>query len=142
MGSDSSGMSGWAGYMLGQMAAESEQSRNLFVAKTQHRMAQNNYEVRIQNLVAKGQEFLDHIKWQEGIMKERKDQIAALEADLIQVRSDLERQQSLTNQWKDFGDKSEANYDELKAWADKAEASLKQYRALYGPLPDAPKSSS
>nr|WP_249203236.1 hypothetical protein [Gluconobacter kondonii] len=124
------------------MAAESEQSRNLFVAKTQHRMAQNNYEVRIQNLVAKGQEFLDHIKWQEGIMKERKDQIAALEADLIQVRSDLERQQSLTNQWKDFGDKSEANYDELKAWADKAEASLKQYRALYGPLPDAPKSSS
>ncbi|WP_249198615.1 hypothetical protein [Gluconobacter cerinus] len=128
--------------MLGQMAAESEQSRNLFVAKTQHRMAQNNYEVRIQNLVAKGQEFLDHIKWQEGIMKERKDQIAALEADLIQVRSDLERQQSLTNQWKDFGDKSEANYDELKAWADKAEASLKQYRALYGPLPDAPKSSS
>ncbi|MBS1025861.1 hypothetical protein [Gluconobacter kondonii] len=135
-------MSGWAGYMLGQMAAESEQSRNLFVAKTQHRMAQNNYEVRIQNLVAKGQEFLDHIKWQEGIMKERKDQIAALEADLIQVRSDLERQQSLTNQWKDFGDKSEANYDELKAWADKAEASLKQYRALYGPLPDAPKSSS
>lgn len=142
MGSDSSGMSGWAGYMLGQMAAESEQSRNLFVAKTQHRMAQNGYEVRIQNLVAKGQEFLDHIKWQEGIMKERKDQIAALEADLVQVRSDLERQQSLTNQWKDFGDKSEANYDELKAWADKAEASLKQYRALYGPLPDAPKSSS
>ncbi|WP_231869475.1 hypothetical protein [Acetobacter malorum] len=142
MGSDSSGMSGWAGYMLGQMAAESEQSRNLFVAKTQHRMAQNGYEVRIQNLVAKGQEFLDHIKWQEGIMKERKDQIAALEADLVQARSDLERQQSLTNQWKDFGDKSEANYDELKAWADKAEASLKQYRALYGPLPDAPKSSS
>ncbi|KXV69132.1 hypothetical protein [Gluconobacter thailandicus] len=135
-------MSGWAGYMLGQMAAESEQSRNLFVAKTQHRMAQNGYEVRIQNLVAKGQEFLDHIKWQEGIMKERKDQIAALEADLVQARSDLERQQSLTNQWKDFGDKSEANYDELKAWADKAEASLKQYRALYGPLPDAPKSSS
>ena len=142
MGSDSSGMSGWAGYMLGQMAAESEQSRNLFVAKTQHRMAQNNYEVRIQNLVAKGQEFLDHIKWQEGIMKERKDQIAALEADLVQVRSDLERQQALTNQWKDFGDKSEANYDELKAWAEKAEVSLKQYRALYGPLPDAPKSSS
>lgn len=142
MGSDSSGMSGWAGYMLGQMAAESEQSRNLFVAKTQHRMAQNGYEVRIQNLVAKGQEFLDHIKWQEGIMRERKDQIAALEADLVQARSDLERQQSLTNQWKDFGDKSEANYDELKAWADKAEASLKQYRALYGPLPDAPKSSS
>lgn len=142
MGSDSSGMSGWAGYMLGQMAAESEQSRNLFVAKTQHRMAQNGYEVRIQNLVAKGQEFLDHIKWQEGIMKERKDQIAALEADLVQARSDLERQQSLTNQWKDFGDKSEANYDGLKAWADKAEASLKQYRALYGPLPDAPKSSS
>ncbi|MBS1083692.1 hypothetical protein [Gluconobacter kondonii] len=135
-------MSGWAGYMLGQMAAESEQSRNLFVAKTQHRMAQNGYEVRIQNLVAKGQEFLDHIKWQEGIMRERKDQIAALEADLVQARSDLERQQSLTNQWKDFGDKSEANYDELKAWADKAEASLKQYRALYGPLPDAPKSSS
>ncbi|GLQ63992.1 hypothetical protein [Gluconobacter cerinus] len=142
MGSDSSGMSGWAGYMLGQMAAESEQSRNLFVAKTQHRMAQNGYEVRIQNLVAKGQEFLDHIKWQEGIMKDRKDQIAALEADLVQARSDLERQQSLTNQWKDFGDKSEANYDELKAWADKAEASLKQYRSLYGPLPDAPKSSS
>ncbi|MBS1023231.1 hypothetical protein JK207_14560 [Gluconobacter cerinus] len=135
-------MSGWAGYMLGQMAAESEQSRNLFVAKTQHRMAQNGYEVRIQNLVAKGQEFLDHIKWQEGIMKDRKDQIAALEADLVQARSDLERQQSLTNQWKDFGDKSEANYDELKAWADKAEASLKQYRSLYGPLPDAPKSSS
>ena len=142
MGSDSSGMSGWAGYMLGQMAAESEQSRNLFVAKTQHRMAQNNYEVRIQNLVAKGQEFLDHIKWQEGIIKERKDQIAALEGDLAQVRYDLERQQSLTNQWKDFGDKSEANYDALKAWADKAEASLKQYRSLYGPLPDASKSSS
>ncbi|WP_349291864.1 hypothetical protein [Gluconobacter sp. Dm-62] len=142
MGSDSSGMSGWAGYMLGQMAAESEQSRNLFVAKTQHRMAQNGYEVRIQNLVAKGQELLDHIKWQEGIMRERKDQIAALEADLVQARSDLERQQSLTNQWKDFGDKSEANYDELKAWADKAEASLKQYRSLYGPLPDASKSSS
>lgn len=142
MGSDSSGMSGWAGYMLGQMAAESEQSRNLFVAKTQHRMAQNSYEVRIQNLVAKGQEFLDHIKWQEGIIKERKDQIAALEGDLAQVRYDLERQQSLTNQWKDFGDKSEANYDALKAWADKAEASLKQYRALYGPLPDAPKSGS
>ena len=142
MGSDSSGMSGWAGYMLGQMAAESEQSRNLFVAKTQHRMAQNGYEVRIQNLVAKGQEFLDHIKWQEGIIKERKDQIAALEGDLAQVRYDLERQQSLTNQWKDFGDKSEANYDALKAWADKAEASLKQYRSLYGPLPDAPKSSS
>ncbi|MBS1103642.1 hypothetical protein JK202_11560 [Gluconobacter sp. Dm-62] len=135
-------MSGWAGYMLGQMAAESEQSRNLFVAKTQHRMAQNGYEVRIQNLVAKGQELLDHIKWQEGIMRERKDQIAALEADLVQARSDLERQQSLTNQWKDFGDKSEANYDELKAWADKAEASLKQYRSLYGPLPDASKSSS
>ena len=142
MGSDSSGMSGWAGYMLGQMAAESEQSRNLFVAKTQHRMAQNSYEVRIQNLVAKGQEFLDHIKWQEGIIKERKDQIAALEGDLAQVRYDLERQQSLTNQWIDFGDKSEANYDALKAWADKAEASLKQYRALYGPLPDAPKSGS
>ena len=142
MGSDSSGMSGWAGYILGQMAAESEQSRNLFVARTRQRIAQNNYEARIEKLVAKGHEFLDHIKWQEGIIKERKDQIAALEGDLAQVRYDLERQQSLTNQWKDFGDKSEANYDELKAWADKAEASLKQYRSLYGPLPDAPKSSS
>ncbi|GFE97804.1 hypothetical protein [Gluconobacter sp. Gdi] len=142
MGSDSSGMSGWAGYILGQMAAESEQSRNLFVARTRQRVAQNNYEARIEKLVNKGHEFLDHIKWQEGIMKERKDQIAALEADLVQARSDLERQQALTNQWKDFGDKSEANYDELKAWAEKAEVSLKQYRALYGPLPDAPKSSS
>lgn len=142
MGSDSSGMSGWAGYMLGQMAAESEQSRNLFVAKTQHRMAQNNYEVRIQNLVAKGQEFLDHIKWQEGIMKERKDQIAALEEDLIQVRSDLERQRALTKEWVTYADVGDRNMESLQKWADDAEASLKQYRALYGPLPDAPKSSS
>ena len=142
MGSDSSGMSGWAGYILGQMAAESEQSRNLFVARTRQRVAQNNYKARIEKLVNKGHEFLDHIKWQEGIMKERKDQIAALEADLVQARSDYERQQALTKQWQDFGDKSEANYDELKAWAEKAEVSLKQYRALYGPLPDAPKSGS
>ena len=142
MGSDSSGMSGWAGYMLGQMAAESEQSRNLFVAKTQHRMAQNNYEVRIQNLVAKGQEFLDHIKWQEGIMKERKDQITALEADLIQVRSDLERQRALTKEWVTYADVGDRNMERLQKWADDAEASLKQYRALYGPLPEATKSGS
>ncbi|MEN3177496.1 hypothetical protein [Gluconobacter cerinus] len=142
MGSDSSGMSGWAGYMLGQMAAESEQSRNLFVAKTQHRMVQNGYEVRIQNLVAKGQEFLDHIKWQEGIMKERKDQIAALEADLAEVRSDLERQRALTKEWVTYADVGDRNMERLQKWADDAEASLKQYRALYGPLPDAPKSSS
>ncbi|MBS1045235.1 hypothetical protein NKW43_12360 [Gluconobacter albidus] len=135
-------MSGWAGYMLGQMAAESEQSRNLFVAKTQHRMVQNGYEVRIQNLVAKGQEFLDHIKWQEGIMKERKDQIAALEADLAEVRSDLERQRALTKEWVTYADVGDRNMERLQKWADDAEASLKQYRALYGPLPDAPKSSS
>lgn len=142
MGSDSSGMSGWAGYMLGQMAAESEQSRNLFVAKTQHRMAQNNYEVRIQNLVAKGQEFLDHIKWQEGIMKERKDQIASLEADLIQVRSDLERQRALTKEWVTYADVGDRNMERLQKWADDAEASLKQYRALYGPLPETTKNGS
>ena len=142
MGSDSSGMSGWAGYMLGQMAAESEQSRNLFVAKTQHRMVQNGYEVRIQNLVAKGQEFLDHIKWQEGIMKERKDQIAALEADLIQVRSDLERQRALTKEWVTYADVGDRNMERLQKWADDAEASLKQYRALYGPLPETTKNGS
>nr|WP_249212121.1 hypothetical protein [Gluconobacter cerinus] len=124
------------------MAAESEQSRNLFVAKTQHRMVQNGYEVRIQNLVAKGQEFLDHIKWQEGIMKERKDQIAALEADLAEVRSDLERQRALTKEWVTYADVGDRNMERLQKWADDAEASLKQYRALYGPLPDAPKSSS
>ena len=142
MGSDSSGMSGWAGYMLGQMAAESEQSRNLFVAKTQHRMAQNSYEVRIQNLVAKGQEFLDHIKWQEGIIKERKDQIAALEGDLAQVRSDLERQRALTKEWVTYADVGDRNMERLQKWADDAEASLKQYRALYGPLPETTKNGS
>ena len=142
MSSDGSGLSGWAGYALGRMAAETDLENRQFVERFQHRLRRRNDENLIDTLTAKGVEFLDHIKWQEGIMKERKDQIAALEADLVQARSDLERQQSLTNQWKDFGDKSEANYDELKAWADKAEASLKQYRSLYGPLPDAPKSSS
>lgn len=142
MSSDGSGLSGWAGYALGRMAAETDLENRQFVERFQHRLRRRNDENLIDTLTAKGVEFLDHIKWQEGILKERKDQIAALEADLVQVRSDLERQQSLTNQWKDFGDKSEANYDELKAWADKAEASLKQYRALYGPLPDAPKSGS
>ena len=142
MGSDGNGLSGWAGYTLGRMSAETDLEHRQFAERVQHRSQRRKQEDLINTLTAKGVEFLDHIKWQEGIMKERKDQIAALEADLIQVRSDLERQQSLTNQWKDFGDKSEANYDELKAWADKAEASLKQYRALYGPLPDAPKSSS
>ncbi|MBF0859722.1 hypothetical protein HKD24_10890 [Gluconobacter sp. LMG 31484] len=124
------------------MSAETDLEHRQFAERIQHRSQRRKQEDLINTLTAKGVEFLDHIKWQEGIMKERKDQIAALEADLVQARSDLERQQSLTNQWKDFGDKSEANYDELKAWADKAEASLKQYRSLYGPLPDAPKSSS
>lgn len=142
MGSDGNGLSGWAGYTLGRMSAETDLEHRQFAERIQHRSQRRKQEDLINTLTAKGVEFLDHIKWQEGIMKERKDQIAALEADLVQARSDLERQQSLTNQWKDFGDKSEANYDELKAWADKAEASLKQYRSLYGPLPDAPKSSS
>jgi len=124
------------------MAAETDLENRQFVERFQHRLRRRNDENLIDTLTAKGVEFLDHIKWQEGIMKERKDQIAALEADLVQVRSDLERQQALTNQWKDFGDKSEANYDELKAWAEKAEASLKQYRVLYGPLPDTQKSGS
>lgn len=142
MGSDGNGLSGWAGYTLGRMSAETDLEHRQFAERIQHRSQRRKQEDLINTLTAKGIEFLDHIKWQEGIMKERKDQIATLEADLVQARSDLERQQSLTNQWKDFGDKSEANYDELKAWADKAEASLKQYRSLYGPLPDAPKSSS
>ena len=142
MGSDSSGMSGWAGYILGQMAAESEQSRNLFVARTRQRIAQNNYEARIEKLVAKGHEFLDHIKWQEGIMAERKDRISALEGELAQAQADLNQQISLTKQWREFGDKSEANYDALKAWADRAEASLARYRALHGPLPPTEKTGS
>ena len=135
------GMSGWAGYMLGQMSADSTRRRREVVDNLLRRPSES-WQDKYAVLVAKAQEFLDHIKWQEGIMKERKDQIAALEADLVQARSDYERQQALTKQWQDFGDKSEANYDELKAWAEKAEVSLKQYRALYGPLPDAPKSSS
>ena len=142
MGSDSSGMSGWAGYILGQMAAESEQSRNLFVARTRQRIAQNNYEARIEKLVAKGHEFLDHIKWQEGIMAERKERISALEGELAQAQADLNQQISLTKQWREFGDKSEANYDALKAWADRAEASLARYRALHGPLPPTEKTGS
>jgi len=124
------------------MAAESEQSRNLFVARTRQRIAQNNYEARIEKLVAKGHEFLDHIKWQEGIMAERKDQISALEGELAQAQADLNQQISLTKQWREFGDKSEANYDALKAWADRAEASLARYRALHGPLPPTEKTGS
>ena len=142
MGSDSSGMSGWAGYILGQMAAESEQSRNLFVARTRQRIAQNNYEARIEKLVAKGHEFLDHIKWQEGIMAERKARISDLEEQLAQVTETLERQCALTKEWEEYADKGDSNLSSLKTWADGAEASLARYRALYGPLPDAPKSGS
>ena len=137
----SDGMSGWAGYMLGQMSADSTRRRREIVDNLLRRPSeswQDKYEV----LVAKAQEFLDHIRWQEGIMKERKDQIAALEADLVQVRSDLERQRALTKEWVTYADVGDRNMERLQKWADDAEASLKQYRALYGPLPETTKNGS
>ncbi|MBS1029108.1 hypothetical protein [Gluconobacter albidus] len=137
----SDGMSGWAGYMLGQMSADSTRRRREIVDNLLRRPSeswQDKYEV----LVAKAQEFLDHIRWQEGIMKERKDQIAALEADLVQVRSDLERQRALTKEWVTYADVGDRNMERLQKWADDSEVSLKQYRALYGPLPDTQKSGS
>ncbi|MBS1060433.1 hypothetical protein JK213_10465 [Gluconobacter sp. Dm-44] len=124
------------------MAAETDLENRQFVERFQHRLRRRNDENLIDTLTAKGVEFLDHIKWQEGIMKERKDQIAALEADLIQVRSDLERQRALTKEWVTYADVGDRNMERLQKWADDAEASLKQYRALYGPLPETTKNGS
>ena len=137
----SDGMSGWAGYMLGQMSADSARRRREVVDNLLRRPSES-WQDRYAVLVAKAQEFLDHIRWQEGILQERKDRISALEENLAQAQADLKQQISLTKQWREFGDKSEANYDALKAWADDAEASLARYRALYGPLPPTEKSSS
>lgn len=142
MSSDGSGLSGWAGYALGRMAAETDLENRQFVERFQNRLRRRNEDNLIDTLTAKGVEFLDHIKWQEGIMAERKDRISALEGELAQAQADLNQQISLTKQWREFGDKSEANYDALKAWADRAEASLARYRALHGPLPPTEKSSS
>lgn len=137
----SDGMSGWAGYMLGQMSADSARRRCEVVDNLLHRPSES-WQDRYAVLVAKAQEFLDHIRWQEGILKERKDRISALEENLAQAQADLNQQISLTTQWREFGDKSEANYDALKAWADRAEASLARYRALHGPLPPTEKTGS
>lgn len=137
----SDGMSGWAGYMLGQMSADSARRRREVVDNLLHRPSES-WQDRYAVLVAKAQEFLDHIRWQEGILKERKDRISALEENLAQAQADLNQQISLTTQWREFGDKSEANYDALKAWADRAEASLARYRALHGPLPPTEKTGS
>lgn len=142
MGSDGNGLSGWAGYTLGRMSAETDLEHRQFAERVQHRSQRRKQEDLINTLTAKGVEFLDHIKWQEGIMKERKDQIAALEADLIQVRSDLERQRALTKEWVTYADVGDRNMERLQKWADDAEASLKQYRALYGPLPETTKNGS
>ncbi|AFW03235.1 hypothetical protein B932_3696 (plasmid) [Gluconobacter oxydans H24] len=134
-------MSGWAGYMLGQMSADSARRRREVVDNLLRRPSES-WQDRYAVLVAKAQEFLDHIRWQEDILQERKDRISALEGELAQAQADLNQQISLTKQWREFGDKSEANYDALKAWADRAEASLARYRALHGPLPPTEKTGS
>ena len=137
----SDGMSGWAGYMLGQMSADSARRRREVVDNLLRRPSES-WQDRYAVLVAKAQEFLAHIRWQEDILQERKDRISALEGELAQAQADLNQQISLTKQWREFGDKSEANYDALKAWADRAEASLARYRALHGPLPPTEKTGS
>ncbi|KXV20697.1 hypothetical protein AD934_02930 [Gluconobacter oxydans] len=128
-------MSGWAGYALGRMAAETEQNHREVVAHVQSRFEGRTQQNLVDALTAKGYEFLDHIKWQEGIMQERKARIATLEEELAQARSDLEGQKELTRQWQEYGDKSDEGFQVLKAWADKAEGWISQYQALYGPLP-------
>ena len=137
----SDGMSGWAGYMLGQMSADSARRRREVVDNLLHRPSES-WQDRYAVLVAKAQEFLDHIRWQEGIMAERKARISDLEKQLAQVTETLERQCVLTREWEEYADKGDSNLSRLKTWADDAEASLARYRALYGPLPDAPKSGS
>ncbi|GBQ94920.1 hypothetical protein JK203_13670 [Gluconobacter cerinus] len=138
---ESEGMGALAGYMLGRASVQQDQFIESWSSRLRRRSGptfeQLTHELLAQrdtlnSMVANLREKLEHSSRREG----------ALVAELSQARYDYERQQALTKQWQDFGDKSEANYDELKAWAEKAEVSLKQYRALYGPLPDAPKSSS
>ncbi|MFT8990303.1 MAG: hypothetical protein ABF959_08255 [Gluconobacter albidus] len=142
MSSDGSGLSGWAGYALGRMAAETDLENRQFVERFQNRLRRRKEDNLIDTLTAKGVEFLDHIKWQEGIMAERKARISDLEKQLAQVAETLERQCALTKEWEEYADKGDSNLSRLKTWADDAEASLARYRALYGPLPPTEKSSS
>lgn len=142
MSSDGSGLSGWAGYALGRMAAETDLENRQFVERFQNRLRRRKEDNLIDTLTAKGVEFLDHIKWQEGIMAERKARISDLEKQLAQVTETLERQCALTKEWEEYADKGDSNLSRLKTWADDAEASLARYRALYGPLPPTEKSSS
>jgi len=124
------------------MAAETDLENRQFVERFQNRLRRRKEDNLIDTLTAKGVEFLDHIKWQEGIMAEWKARISDLEKQLAQVTETLERQCALTKEWEEYADKGDSNLSRLKTWADGAEASLARYRALYGPLPDAPKSGS
>ncbi|MBF0871794.1 hypothetical protein [Gluconobacter japonicus] len=138
---ESEGMGALAGYMLGRASVQQDQFIENWSSRLRRRPGPT-YEQLTHELLAQRDALNSTLanlqeKLHQASLRER-----ALETELSQVRSDYAGQLSLTKQWKDFGDKSEANYDELKAWAEKAEVSLKQYRALYGPLPDAPKSSS
>ncbi|MBS1058213.1 hypothetical protein [Gluconobacter kondonii] len=138
---ESEGMGALAGYMLGRASVQQDQFIENWSSRLRRRPGPT-YEQLTHELLAQRDALNSTLanlreKLHQASLRER-----ALETELSQVRSDYAGQLSLTKQWKDFGDKSEANYDELKAWAEKAEVSLKQYRALYGPLPETTKNGS
>lgn len=128
MSANDSSMSALAAYALGAWGAEARERHKDIVAGIGRNRERNSYEQRIDRLVAKGEEFLEHIEWQKGIMDQRKARIAELETILA-------RRDAKLAEWEQYADEKEADHARLRAWSNDAETRLQRYHALYGPLP-------
>ena len=138
---ESEGMGALAGYMLGRASVQQDQFIDNWSSRLRKRSGPT-FEQLTHELLAQRDSLRATVAELNESVRQANFREEAIESNLSEVKSELERQRALTKEWVTYADVGDRNMERLQKWADDAEASLKQYRALYGPLPDAPKSGS
>lgn len=138
---ESEGMGALAGYVLGRASVQQDQFIDNWSSRLRRRSGPT-FEQLTHELLAQRDSLRATVAELSESVRQANFREEAIESNLSEVKSELERQRALTKEWVTYADVGDRNMERLQKWADAAEASLKQYRALYGPLPDAPKSGS
>lgn len=138
---ESEGMGALAGYMLGRASVQQDQFIENWSSRLRRRSGPT-FEQLTHELLDQRDSLRASIAELNESVRQANLREGALESKLSEVEGDLERQRALTKEWVTYADVGDRNMERLQKWADDAEASLKQYRALYGPLPEATKSGS
>jgi len=138
---ESEGMGALAGYMLGRASVQQDQFIESWSSRLRRRSGPT-FEQLTHELLAQRDSLRSTIADLNDSIRQANFREHALEAKLSEVKGDLEHQRALTKEWVSYADTGDRNMDRLQKWADDAEAALARYRALYGPLPDAPNNGS